>query len=57
MSLILYHNEEQKEIALASIKEEKVQRAPEKIITELAKAGPFYPAEEYEFEKNCCFYF
>lgn len=49
MSLILYHNEEQKEIALASIKEEKVQRAPEKIITELAKAGPFYPAEEYEF--------
>lgn len=46
MSLILYHSEEQKQIALASIKEERVKRAPEVINTEIAAAGPFYPAEE-----------
>lgn len=46
MSLILYHNEEQKRIALNSIKEERVKRAPEVINTEISPAGPFYPAEE-----------
>lgn len=46
MSLILYHTDEQKRIAENSIKEERVSRAPEKIITELAEAGPFYAAEE-----------
>lgn len=46
MSLILYHNDEQMEIALASIKEERVRRAPEVIKTEIAQAGPFYAAEE-----------
>ncbi|XP_052871814.1 peptide methionine sulfoxide reductase [Anopheles cruzii] len=46
-SLILYHNEEQREIAEASLAHEQVQRAPEKIITEVLQAGPFYPAENY----------
>lgn len=47
MSLILYHNDTQKEIAEESIKEERVNRAPEVIITELAQAQTFYPAEEW----------
>lgn len=46
MSLILYHNDEQKHIALDSIKNERVKRAPEIINTEISPAGPFYPAEE-----------
>lgn len=46
MSLILYHSEEQKTAALKSIKLERVNRAPEVIITEIAQAGEFYPAEE-----------
>lgn len=46
MSLILYHSDEQKQMAIKSIEEERVKRAPEVIITELAAAGPFYPAEE-----------
>lgn len=46
MSLILFHSEVQKNIALESMQEERVKRAPEKIITELQPAGPFYPAEE-----------
>lgn len=46
MSLIFYHNEEQKRIALESLEEEKIKRSPEIIITEIKKAGPFYPAEE-----------
>lgn len=46
MSLILYHSDEQHRIALDSIKEERVKRAPEVINTEIAMAGPFYPAEE-----------
>lgn len=46
MSLILCHNNEQKQLATESIQEERVKRAPEKIITEIADAGPFYPAEE-----------
>lgn len=46
MSLILYHNEQQRQIAEASRAEEQVKRAPEHIITEIAPAGPFYPAEK-----------
>lgn len=51
MSLILYHNEEQKEYAMASIKRERVNRVPEIINTEIAIAGLFYAAEEYRY---CC---
>ncbi|XP_058460251.1 peptide methionine sulfoxide reductase [Malaya genurostris] len=47
MSLILYHNEEQRRIAEASRAEEQIKRVPEQIITEIAAAGIFYPAEDY----------
>ncbi|XP_053671442.1 peptide methionine sulfoxide reductase isoform X1 [Anopheles nili] len=47
MSLILYHNEEQRVIAEANRIEEQIKRTPEQIITEIAPAGPFYPAENY----------
>ncbi|KXJ75615.1 peptide methionine sulfoxide reductase [Aedes albopictus] len=47
MSLILYHNEEQRRISEESRAEEQIKRAPEKIITEIAPAGIFYPAEDY----------
>lgn len=46
MSLILYHSDEQKQIAAESMIEERTNRAPEVIITELAAAATFYPAEE-----------
>lgn len=46
MSMIFCHSEEQKQKAMQSIQEERVNRAPEKIITEIVSAGPFYPAEE-----------
>ena len=46
MSLILFHNEEQEKIAEASRNEEIEARKSEKIITEIRKAGTFYPAEE-----------
>jgi len=46
MSLILYHDEEQKRIAELDIKVEAGKRN-EKLITEIAPAGPFYPAEDY----------
>lgn len=46
MSLILTHSAEQKEIASKSREEEQLKRAPEKIITEIAVAEEFYPAEE-----------
>lgn len=46
MSLILYHNEEQRRISIESRSEEQMKRAPEQIITEIAPAGIFYPAEE-----------
>lgn len=46
MSLILYHDEDQKMSAMESMEKERAQRAPEKIITEIAAAGPFFPAEE-----------
>lgn len=45
MSLILYHEEEQKRIAELDIEVEAGKRN-EKLITEIAPAGPFYPAEE-----------
>ncbi|XP_055597854.1 peptide methionine sulfoxide reductase-like [Uranotaenia lowii] len=47
MSLILYHNEEQRQISEKSRQEEQIKRAPEQIITEIAPAGIFYPAEDY----------
>lgn len=46
MSLILYHNEEQRQIAFDSIKDERQKRKDEVINTEISPAGPFYPAEE-----------
>ncbi|XP_050092567.1 peptide methionine sulfoxide reductase [Anopheles aquasalis] len=47
MSLILYHDEKQQKIAEESLATEQTQRAPEKIVTEIAEAGHFYPAEDY----------
>ncbi|EDS26383.1 peptide methionine sulfoxide reductase msrA [Culex quinquefasciatus] len=47
MSLILCHNEEQRRISEQSRAEEQIKRAPELIITEIATAGTFYPAEDY----------
>lgn len=46
MSLILYHDDEQKRVAELEIKVEAGKRN-EKLITEVAPAGPFYPAEDY----------
>ncbi|KAJ8966844.1 hypothetical protein NQ317_016224 [Molorchus minor] len=46
MSLILYHSEDQKRIAEISLKKEAHKRN-EKLITEIAPAGTFYPAEDY----------
>lgn len=50
MSLILHHDEEQKRAAELSKKREAQERN-EVLTTEIAKAGPFYPAEEYVFIK------
>lgn len=47
MSLILYHDEEQKQIAEQSREEEQKKRAPEVIRTEIAPKKNFYPAEDY----------
>lgn len=47
MSLILCHSEEQRRISEQSRAEEQIKRAPEQIITEIATAGKFYPAEDY----------
>ena len=45
-SAIFYHNEKQREAAIASKKKwQKEFRKP--IVTEIKKAGPFYEAEEY----------
>nr|XP_022905385.1 peptide methionine sulfoxide reductase isoform X1 [Onthophagus taurus]XP_022905386.1 peptide methionine sulfoxide reductase isoform X1 [Onthophagus taurus] len=46
MSLILYHDEEQRKIAEQSLKEE-MKNHKGKITTEIAPAGAFYPAEDY----------
>lgn len=45
-SMILYHDEEQRETAEASYKDMQV-RCDGKLRTEIAPAGPFYPAEDY----------
>ncbi|XP_067613158.1 peptide methionine sulfoxide reductase isoform X2 [Eurosta solidaginis] len=47
MSLILYHDDEQKKIADESKTKERKRRAPEKIITEILPKGKFFPAEDY----------
>ncbi|XP_016931961.1 peptide methionine sulfoxide reductase isoform X1 [Drosophila suzukii] len=46
-SMILYHDEEQKQVALASKLEEQERRAPEVITTEIASKENFFPAEAY----------
>ncbi len=45
-SVIFYHNEAQKEIALAS-RDARQQHFEAPIVTEIVAASPFYPAEEY----------
>lgn len=45
-SLIMYHSEEQKEIALKSIENERLKHEPKVIYTELQEAGAFYPDED-----------
>lgn len=45
-SFIWFHSAEQKNIAVDSMAEERIKRAPEVIITEIAPASTFYPAEE-----------
>ncbi|KAH8371692.1 hypothetical protein KR093_008567 [Drosophila rubida] len=46
-SLILYHDDEQKQIAEASKLEEQVRRAPEVITTDIAPKENFFAAEDY----------
>ncbi|KAL3276257.1 hypothetical protein HHI36_020972 [Cryptolaemus montrouzieri] len=46
MSLILYHDEDQKHMAEISLKKE-AHRRNEQLITTIAPAGIFYPAEDY----------
>lgn len=45
-SAIFYHSEKQKKEAEQSLKEEQ-KKYGKKIVTEIAKAGTFYPAEDY----------
>ncbi|MBI2193685.1 MAG: peptide-methionine (S)-S-oxide reductase [Planctomycetes bacterium] len=45
-SAIFYHSEEQKKLALAAKKREESKRE-RTVHTEIAAAGPFYPAEDY----------
>jgi len=45
-SAIFYHNEEQKEAALAS-RDVRQQHSGTPVVTEIIAASPFYPAEEY----------
>ncbi|XP_013119267.2 peptide methionine sulfoxide reductase isoform X1 [Stomoxys calcitrans] len=47
MSLILYHDEEQKKIAEQSKQDEQKKRAPEIVTTEIRPKTNFYPAEDY----------
>lgn len=46
MSLILYHDEDQKRIAEISLKKQ-AHKHNDPVVTEIAPAGPFYPAENY----------
>jgi len=46
-SIIQYHDEEQKEIAERSLAEEIINRPNETIITSVAAAAAFHPAEDY----------
>lgn len=43
-SVIFYHNQEQKKLAIAS---KEKQSKKDEIVTEITKAGKFYKAEEY----------
>lgn len=45
-SFILYRNDQQKEVAVHSLAEEKINRPTEQIITVIEKLGIFYDAEE-----------
>lgn len=45
MSIILYHDDDQKKIAEKSREDEAIKRN-EKLITDIRPAGQFYPAEE-----------
>ncbi len=47
MSAIFYHNEKQRQIALASKAREEVKLPNGKIYTEILSATPFYQAEDY----------
>ena len=55
-SAIFYHDQRQKELALASLKKlESSGRFDKPIVTEIVPAGPFYRAEEYHqdyYKKN-----
>ena len=56
-SVIFYHNEEQKSLALKSMREEQ-KKHDKKIATEIEKAAIFYNAEEYHqkyLQKNKIF--
>lgn len=46
-SAILYHNEEQREIAETTKEEYRTQIGVKKIFTDIEPATPFYRAEEY----------
>lgn len=50
-SAIFYHEEKQKRAAEQSLGEHQ-KSLPEKIVTEIAPAGPFYRAEEYHQKYN-----
>lgn len=45
-SVIFYHNQEQKRLAVESIANQRLKRIPEEIITEILKHEIVYPAEE-----------
>jgi len=59
-TVIFYHNEEQKKIAIESKKAlEASGRFNKPIVTAIEPAGPFYPAEDYHqkyYEKNSFHY-
>jgi peptide-methionine (S)-S-oxide reductase len=55
-SVIFYHSDEQKRVAVETIREwTRLQAWPDPIVTEVTAAGPFYEAEPYHqeyFERN-----